>query len=302
MGTRRSWAGIGNAMPAPGWRRVAWGGVIVAGIAVTVTMVTRPASSGAAGPGTHQALSSTKGAMPTLPGAAPPTLPTAGGGAKIEESAAVTLRSADALTTIRRLEALAGATGGYVAASSLTGTGRRASAMVTLMIPAGRLDRAVGAITRMGRVTALSESGVNVTNTWNNLTLQLAALTSEAAAYRRLYARATRIADLLRIQQALSAVDAAITADRQQLAGIDRAVTYAAVSVTVLPVPARSRVAAPGPLLASLRTMLAVGRAALAALLWILPWAVLAGLIALPMWWRRRTGPADPGTAGGNGP
>jgi hypothetical protein len=241
------------------------------------------------GTGSPPAFSS-KGAQIALAAASPATVNPSPAPRKVETTAAATLYTARVRSAAHVLEALAAHLGGYVAAFDEMGTGRHATATLTVAVPAPRLVTFLNGLSRSGRVTALSQHGLDVTARWTNLTWQLAALTSEAAAYRRLYGRAASIRDMLEIQQALSLVDARITADRQLERTLAEAVTFATVTVTVLPMPgSRPPVDPVAVVEASLATMLAVARTIATALLWALPWAVLAGIASVPLWRRRRS-------------
>jgi hypothetical protein len=216
-----------------------------------------------------------------------PAMSAPSGPEKVEQSARIRLTTRHVLADVKTLGRLAAAEGGYVAFSSEVGRGRRARASLALEVPAGDLSSVLGRISRLGHVTSLSQRGVNVTSRWNQLSLKILALQTESQAYRRLYAKATTIGDMLRIQRALAAVDAALLQDHEALTHLAHQVNLASIGVALAPAPVPPAARSWNPLVSSLRTMLDAGRAVLAGFLWIAPWVVLVGVLASPLWWRR---------------
>lgn len=216
----------------------------------------------------------------------------AASGRQVIEQGSVTLEVTHVAHAVAVLTAKTVAAGGYVAASSMNGSGSSAMGNLTLRVPATVFRSFLSGVGRIGHVVGETQSGTDVTGEVNNLAVEIGATRSEIAGYERLYQKASSMSDLLQIEQALTQAEANLLNLEQQAAGIHQAVRLATITVSITPVPVvvASRGVQVGAVFrGSLATMLSVGRLLLAGVVWVAPWAVLAvAVAAVVRWWRRR--------------
>lgn len=216
----------------------------------------------------------------------------AASGRQVIEQGSVTLEVTHVAHAVAVLTAKTVAAGGYVAASSMNGSGSSAMGNLTLRVPATVFRSFLSGVGRIGHVVGETQSGTDVTGEVNNLAVEIGATRSEIAGYERLYQKASSMSDLLQIEQALTQAEANLLNLEQQAAGIHQAVRLATITVSITPVPVvvASRGVQVGAVFrGSLATMLSVGRLLLAGVVWVAPWAVLAAAVAAVVrWWRRR--------------
>jgi hypothetical protein len=124
----------------------------------------------------------------------------------------------------------AAAAGGWVQASQTGGD----QATVTLKVPSDKLEGVVGQIRGLGKVTAESESGDDVTAEYVDLDARIAHWQAQEAVFVGLMAKAKTIPDTIEIQQQLSTIQEQI----EQLDGrrkyLDGQTSYSTVKLTLL--------------------------------------------------------------------
>jgi len=130
------------------------------------------------------------------------------------------------------VSALAAREGGYVQASTVT-SGRAARATLTVRVPDDRLAATVAAVSALGDVTASTEDGEDVTGQVVDLAAEQANLDSEARAVRGILRRASKVADILRIQQQLFTLQGEISELSAQRNSLANQVAYASLAVTL---------------------------------------------------------------------
>ncbi len=216
----------------------------------------------------------------------------AASGRQVIEQGSVSLEVSSVGRAMDLLTARTASAGGYVASSSMNGSGASTMGYLTLRVPARVFPGFLGDVARMGHVTGETQSGTDVTGEVNNLAVEIGATRSEIAGYEQLYQKASTMSALLQIEQALTQAEANLLYLEQQAAGLHQQVQLATITVTLTPVPvvAAGRGIKVGAVFrGSLATMLSAGRLLLAGLVWVAPWAVVAAAVtAVVMWWRRR--------------
>jgi len=215
----------------------------------------------------------------------------------------VRLRSPAALrSAYGAIGGLAAAAGGFVAASTLT-EAREPSASMTLRVPAADLALVTGRISGMGRVTAQTMSGQDVSGQVVDLAVEITNLTSEEAAVRRLLADAGSVSSILTVQQQLFTLQDEIQQLAAQSNSLHDRIRYATVTVALLtvtgPVPVKHRMTTLARVahLAAAHTV-ALVRGVLLAVGWSAPGLVLLALLgAVGAVVRHRRGTPAPETA-----
>jgi hypothetical protein len=123
--------------------------------------------------------------------------------------------SGDVPAATDRVAALATTLGGFVADSATSSSGRRATAELTLRVPAARFDEARRRLAALGRVEGSSLSGEDVSGQLVDLDARLRTLRTEEGALDALLGKARDIPQILQVRDRLTAVRTEI----EQLAG-----------------------------------------------------------------------------------
>lgn len=162
----------------------------------------------------------------------------AGGDASPERaiirSASVRLLREDVESGVREAESIATRMGGYASASSMEAT--------TLMVPAPRLEEALGALSALGRVDHRDVRARDVTEARADLELRLANHRRARDRYLELLARASTAAEALAVEKELERITLEIERLQAALQQMGQLVQLAAVDVQF------SRPVSPGPL------------------------------------------------------
>ncbi|MST35109.1 DUF4349 domain-containing protein, partial [Acidimicrobiaceae bacterium USS-CC1] len=195
------------------------------------------------------------------------------------------------------VEALAARDGGYVQASSV-GSGPHPTASLTVRVPDPRLPAAMASVAALGSVRHRSQSGVDVTGQVVDLAAEQLNLQNEEGAVRKILDRATKVSDVLTIQQELFALQGEIQQLQAQRNSLANQVAYADLAVTLVAAPvAAARPPQPGVLarfwhLAAGHTVATV-RGFVLAVGWAFPGLVAVlvagGLYLAARWLRRRS-------------
>jgi hypothetical protein len=198
------------------------------------------ASSAVPAPATRGSASSGSAAAPTfISPDAPPR--------RVERAADLTIA-----TSVGRLQdtadgvpAIADRLGGFVAQSDVSIAGDGGQATFDLRIPAGRLDEALTAISRLGHVRARSQQNTDVTGSYSAAQARLHDARAERGALLRALAAATTQPQIDSIQARLRIARGRIAAAQHAVSALRRASDLASVSVTVIGVAQGA--GAPGP-------------------------------------------------------
>jgi hypothetical protein len=230
------------------------------------------------------AQASSAGSAASGSAAVPAPVPSLGGGVlgrDLVQQASVTLKVDHVAQAFTQVSEAAAALGGFVAQSDFSSGNGASRATATVRVPVGVLQTFLDRIALMGTVTAQSRSSQDVTQQVVDVSARLEALRAEEAAYQRLYAKASSVADMIQVQQQLTQVQSQIDTLQAEQQALSRMVDLATVSLTLVPAHGGSpldRGQGGGVLQGAWAAMLAALRVLLLALGWLLPWAVAAGL------------------------
>ncbi|HEX8939706.1 MAG TPA: DUF4349 domain-containing protein [Candidatus Limnocylindrales bacterium] len=194
---------------------------------------------------------------------------------------------AGANDAIRRL-------GGYVSGSSRSNDGEQARAEVTYRIPAARWDDALTALHGLARkVIGEQTNAVEVTGQVLDLGARIDNLQATEKALQAIMARATKIQDVLDVQQQLTDVRGQIEQLQTQKQHLEDQAAMSSLTVDfglpVVAVTAATRSWDPGAELdRAVAQLVEVGQALATGLIWFaivwLPVLLLVGLVALVAW------------------
>ena len=172
---------------------------------------------------------------------------------------------------------------GYVANIQFTQSSHAQNqAYMTLRIPQSLLPRTLTHFESLGKLINFSQTGVDVTRQYQNLTMQKATLTVEMTGYQTLFKKAGSMKDMLEIQRALTQVQAQLQQTDQNTAQLMHNVNYASLNITLVPAlipPRPSSHGFIGALATSLKMMQHVGYFSLLVLGWATPWLIVLALV-----------------------
>ncbi len=167
--------------------------------------------------------------------------------------------------------------------------------VLTLRVPNATLDDVMTQVAATGTLLKRTQSSEDVTQTYVDVRSRVASQTASVERVRALLSRATTIGQIVQVEGELARRESDLESMKAQLASLEDRTQLSTLTVTLTPS------VAPGPttsrqtgflaglaggwtaLLASLTVLLTVVGA-------VLPFAVLAALVAVPAWswWRRR--------------
>jgi Domain of unknown function (DUF4349) len=167
-------------------------------------------------------------------GGVPPDAAVAVVGPKIVKNASITLQVRDGTfdRLFQQATLVAGQAGGYVASSQTT-QGRRRSGSLVLRVPVAAFEQALGRLKSLGRVRGEDVSGQDVTSQYVDLQARLRNWEAQEVVLLRLMAKATSIADSIRVQQQLQDVQLTIEELKGQLRVLGDQTDYATISVSM---------------------------------------------------------------------
>lgn len=156
---------------------------------------------------------------------------------RIIKTGEVTVEVGNVAEAIGRVRALVAELGGYVGGSQ-AGTLEQAASL-TLRVPAERFDDALAGLRELGEeIVAETTREQDVSGQIVDLGARIENLRASEASYRALLERATRIEDVLSVQERLDAVRGEIEQLTAQLEQLEGQADLATLTVTLSPRPA----------------------------------------------------------------
>jgi hypothetical protein len=155
-------------------------------------------------------------------------------------TANLTVDVTSAMTAASRAGSYAAGAGGYTSGEQArAGTRRqRAQVSLTLKIPVAGYQAALGALSRLGHQTALSQQSADVTQQVADVGSRVTSEQTEIGQLRGLLRRTASVTGLLQVQQQLSSDESQLESLQAQQRALAHETTYATISVLLLgPVP-----------------------------------------------------------------
>jgi len=151
-------------------------------------------------------------------------------------TATIALRASDPWATSDKAQQVASALGGDVMGLSQGGKGDDRNANLVLRVPSDRFNEALRQLRGLdAEVVSSNVDGKDVTEQFVDLKARLAAKQSEEQRYLALLARADKIDDILKIDQALSAVRTQVEQLTGQINGIAQRTKFSTITVSITP-------------------------------------------------------------------
>lgn len=104
-------------------------------------------------------------------------------------------------------------------------------ASITVRVPSAKADAFLTSVAGLGRVLFQSQSAEDVTQQHVDMTARLANMKAEEARLRQLFAKATRVSDMLAIEQELTRVQGEIESMQAQIAYLENQAALATVTI-----------------------------------------------------------------------
>ncbi len=232
---------------------------------------------------------------------------------KIERQATLDITVDDVAGAVTRIEATAGAAGGFISQETITqattsgsNDTKRQQATVQIRVPAEKYTAVMNDLRGLAKeVTAENSQTSEVTGQYTDLQSQLRNLQSTEHQYLTLMGTATTVGDILTVQDRLNSVQGQIEQVQGQIQLIDNLTAMATITIDVSlpPLPAISEPpqqswaaeAWSNAWDSSQRVMRALGTGAITAGV-VFIWVLIPGIVALGAWrlfgTRRNRGPA----------
>ncbi len=151
-------------------------------------------------------------------------------------TASIAMRASDPWAISDRAQQVATALGGDVMGLSQGGRADDRTANLVLRVPADRFNEALRQLRGLdAEVVSSSVEGKDVTEQFVDLKARLAAKQGEEARYLALLARADKIDDILKIDQALATVRTQVEQLTGQINGIASRTKYSTITVSITP-------------------------------------------------------------------
>lgn len=226
----------------------------------------------------------------------------AGAGREIISTANATVEVEDVADAVAEISSLAEAHGGYAESTdvgkslSAYDTGERVPAdsgygWISIRVPAADLTAVMDALGDTGDVLSTSISRQDVTSTSIDLNARVDALTASVQRLAELMAQSGSVSELIDAEVALTDRQAELQSAQQQLSALEDQVAMSSLQVQ-LTSPAAAPTADPAGfgdgLAAGWKGLVVSLNALVIALGFIIPWAAVAGVVFLLVWWIRR--------------
>lgn len=211
----------------------------------------------------------------------------------LAKTAALTVRVTDVDAQADRAIRMVTAAGGDVLADMRSGSGGRASAELTLEVPPAALEVQLGALAGLGEQVSRTSSTDDVTQQVVDVASRLTSMRASLARVRALYAQATSISDVIKLESELATREANLESLEAQQHDLALRTARARITLQLLAKHAAapaSRPAGPGTGFArGWHAFLTSARWTVGAFGTVLPFLLLAGALAtFALWWRRR--------------
>jgi hypothetical protein len=195
-------------------------------------------------------------------------------------------------------DAVVKAKGIYVGSSTSVPDGEPASGQVTFRVPVDAFESVLRELKSLGAYRGEQSSTEDVTNQYVDLNGQLAAWRAQERVYLRLLDRARSVTDVIAVQNQLQQVQSSIERLQGQLDQLEDQSSFSTI-VLQISEPGAAAGEPQGRLARAWATAVSglgvMAAAALVAVVWAIPVAILAGLVLLGVRTLRRPRPASTG-------
>jgi hypothetical protein len=157
----------------------------------------------------------------------------AGTSTKIIRTGAVTLEVRDVTGTVESIHALALAQGGYLSSSTVETTGSRHTGTVVIRVPQARFDTTLAGVKSAGTVLYITTQGEDVTEEYIDLGARKKSYEVQLAQYYVLMEKATKISDIIAIQQQIDRIQTDLDRLEGRMRYLDSKIDLSTISITL---------------------------------------------------------------------
>ena len=155
-----------------------------------------------------------------------------GADTKIIKTGSVTLEVSDVTGTVESIQALVTAQGGYLSSSTIQASGSRHTGTVVIRMPQARFETTLAGVKSAGTVKSVSTQGEDVTEEYIDLQAQKKSYEVQLAQYYVLMKKATKISDILAIQQQIDRVQTELNRLEGRLKYLDSQIDLSTITIT----------------------------------------------------------------------
>jgi hypothetical protein len=167
-------------------------------------------------------------------------VPTSGGepgqetDTKIIKTADIVLEVSNVTSAATTIESIGTGMGGYVSTTNIqTDYNGQPTGTIVLRIPATQFDGALAGVKAIGKVTSLSTQGQDVTEEYVDVQAQITAYQNQIAQYNVIMKNATKVDDVLAIQQQIDEVQTNLDRVTGRMKYLDSQIDYATITVSL---------------------------------------------------------------------
>jgi hypothetical protein len=156
-----------------------------------------------------------------------------GADTKIIKTGSVTLEVRDVAGTVASFHELVNTQGGYLSTSTIQESGSRHTGTVVLRVPQARFETTLAGVKSAGTVKFVTTQGEDVTEEYIDLEAQKKSYEVQLAQYYVLMKKATKISDVLSIQQQIDRVQTELNRLEGRLKYLDSRIDLSTITVTL---------------------------------------------------------------------
>lgn len=212
---------------------------------------------------------------------------------KIIRTATVNLEVDNVTAGIDLLKAIAAGHNGYTGSLSVNTRGTdRLYAVMTIRVPAGDFDAAIGEIKGLGKLTSEQLSADDVTEEYVDLQARRAALASQLDQYNRIMLQAVNVSEILEVQVQIERVQVELDRIDGRLKYLDNRVEYATITVSLAepePVGGGEPFSFVSVINEGIAGFLAVAAGLVIILISVIPLLIVGAIVYwIYVWWKKR--------------
>ncbi|MFA5268006.1 MAG: DUF4349 domain-containing protein [Methanoregula sp.] len=156
-----------------------------------------------------------------------------GADTKIIKTGSVTLEVSDVTGTVESIQALVTAQGGYLSSSTIQASGSRHTGTVVIRVPQARFETTLAGVKSAGTVLSVSTQGEDVTEEYIDLHAQKKSYEVQLAQYYVLMKKATKISDIIAIQQQIDRIQTELNRLEGRLKYLDSKIDLSTITITI---------------------------------------------------------------------
>jgi hypothetical protein len=156
-----------------------------------------------------------------------------GADTKIIKTGSVTLEVSDVTGTVESIQALVIAQGGYLSSSTIQASGSTHTGTVVIRVPQARFETTLAGVKSAGTVLSVSTQGEDVTEEYIDLQAQKKSYEVQLAQYYVLIKKATKISDIIAVQQQIDRIQTELNRLEGRLKYLDSKIDLSTITITI---------------------------------------------------------------------